>query len=109
MKNKKSYSPIGDYGLIGNLNTTALVSKQGSIDFLPFTRFDSPTVFGALLDNEKGGYFSIQVKDSEVNHKQLYLPETAILLTRYLTDEGIAEITDFMPVNTEGQLILVRK
>ncbi len=107
---KKTYSPIDDYGLIGNLNTTALVSKQGSIDFLPFTRFDSPTVFGALLDKQKGGFFSIDVKDREVNYKQLYLPDTAILLTRYLSGEGIAELTDFMPVCEDGnQLILVRK
>lgn len=110
MKNEKSYSPIEDYGLIGNLNTTALVSKQGSIDFLPFTRFDSPTVFGALLDKNNGGHFSIQVNDGEVNHKQLYLPDTAILLTRYLSDKGIAELTDYMPVAADGrQMVMVRK
>ena len=110
MKAKK-YSPIGDYGLIGNLSTTALVSKQGSIDFLPFTRFDSPTLFAGLLDKDKGGYFSIKVKDhKEVNHKQLYLPDTAILLTRYLTNDGIAELTDFMPLaEDENRLVLVRK
>ena len=109
MKTKK-YAPIEDYGLIGNLSTTALVSKQGSIDFLPFSRFDSPTLFGALLDKDKGGFFSIRVKDREVNHKQLYLPDTAILLTRYLTDDGIAELTDFMPLaEEEKRLVLVRK
>ena len=81
---QRKYFSIEDYGLIGNLNTTALVSKQGSIDFLPFTRFDSPTVFGALLDKDKGGFFSIDIEDREVNHKQLYLPDTAVLLTRYL-------------------------
>ena len=110
MAKKKKYTSIEDYGLIGNLNTTALVSKDGSIDFLPFTRFDSPTLFGAILDKDKGGYFSIAVKDTEANHKQLYLPDTAILLTRYLTNDGIAELTDFMPVMEEGtQLAVVRK
>ncbi len=110
MQSKNSYQAIEDYGLIGNLSTTALVSKQGSIDFLPFTRFDSPTVFAALLDKEKGGFFSIGVKDSEVNHKQMYLPDTAILITRYLTNDGIAELTDFMPLeNDENRLVLVRK
>ncbi|GET23310.1 glycoside hydrolase family 15 protein [Prolixibacter denitrificans] len=110
MSTTKNYSPIEDYGLIGNLNTTALVSKQGSIDFMPFSRFDSPTVFGALLDKEKGGFFSIEVKDGEVNHKQLYLPDTAVLLTRYHTKDGIAELTDFMPLaEEEKRLVLVRK
>ncbi len=110
MSTTKKYLPIEDYGLIGNLNTTALVSKQGSIDFMPFSRFDSPTLFGALLDSEKGGFFSIAVKDGEVNHKQLYLPDTAVLLTRYLTNDGIAELTDFMPLEEEeNRLVLVRK
>lgn len=109
MSQVKKYSAIEDYGLIGNLSTTALVSKQGSIDFLPFTRFDSPTLFGALLDKNKGGFFSISVKDREVNHKQLYLPDTAILLTRFLTDDGITELTDFMPLEEdEKRLVLVR-
>ncbi len=110
MQSKNSYLPIENYGLIGNLNTTALVSKRGSIDFMPFTRFDSPTVFAALLDNEKGGFFSIDVKDGEVNHKQLYLPDTAVLITRYLSQDGIAELTDFMPLEKEeNRLVLVRK
>lgn len=110
MENSKKHPLIEDYGLIGNLNTTALVSKQGSIDFLSYTRFDSPTIFGALLDREKGGFFSIEVECEQVNHKQLYLPDTAILLTRYLTNVGIAELTDFMPLEEEeNQFILVRK
>ncbi len=110
MKPLKGYSPIEDYGIIGNLNTTALVSKEGSIDFLPFTRFDAPTIFGALLDNNKGGHFSIDVKNGEVNRKQLYLPDTAVLLTRYLSNDGIAELTDFMPLTeNEKQFVLVRK
>ncbi len=111
MSDKKTgYLPIEDYGLIGNLNTTALISKVGSIDFLPYPRFDSPTLFGALLDTKKGGRFSIDVIHKDANHKQLYLPDTAILLTRYLTRNGIAELTDFMPpVSVEGRFILVRK
>ena len=110
MTNVKEYTPIEDYGVIGNLNTTALVSISGSIDFLPFTRFDSPTIFGALLDVEHGGSFSIDVLDVEVNHRQLYLPDTAVLLTRYLTSDGIAELTDFMPLTEkEDNLVLVRK
>ncbi|HKJ40616.1 MAG TPA: glycoside hydrolase family 15 protein [Sunxiuqinia sp.] len=110
MSNQREYLPIEDYGLIGNLHTTALVSKQGSIDFLPYTRFDSPTIFGSILDRKKGGHFSIEVADQEANHKQLYLPDTAVLLTRYLTNDGIAELTDFMPPHhLEGRFVLVRK
>lgn len=102
MKLPDHYCPIEDYGLIGNLETTALVSKQGSIDFLPYPRFDSPTLFTALLDRNNGGSFSIEIQCDEVNHKQLYLPDTAILITRYLTNVGIAELTDFMPADEEN-------
>ncbi|MGW8316760.1 MAG: glycoside hydrolase family 15 protein [Bacteroidales bacterium] len=108
----KTYMPIRDYGIIGNLNTTALVSKRGSIDYFPFSRFDSPTLFGALLDHEKGGSFSIDIVGQQVNYKQLYLPDTAILLTRYLSEQGIAELTDFMPplpVLKSQRLVLIRK
>ncbi|SER75481.1 Glucoamylase (glucan-1,4-alpha-glucosidase), GH15 family [Nitrosomonas sp. Nm51] len=110
MKTPNRYCPIEDYGLIGNLETAALVSKHGTIDFLPYARFDSPTIFAALLDRDKGGFFSIEIECEEVNHKQLYLPDTAILITRYLTNVGIAELTDFMPVNEENsRFALIRK
>ncbi|HEY9532965.1 MAG TPA: glycoside hydrolase family 15 protein [Mucilaginibacter sp.] len=92
------YLPIADYGVIGDLNTVALVGLNGSIDFMCFPDFDSPSLFAALLDKEKGGSFSIGPINEEYKSKQLYLPETNILLTRFLLDDGIAEITDFMPV-----------
>lgn len=91
------YQPIEDYGIIGDLNTVALVSKRGSIDFMCFPDFDSPTIFASLLDKERGGYFNLHPLLENINHKQLYLPETNVLLTRFLSDEGVAEITDFMP------------
>ncbi|MCO6476825.1 MAG: glycoside hydrolase family 15 protein [Phaeodactylibacter sp.] len=100
---RQDYPLISDYGLIGNLHTTALVSIDGSIDFMPFTRFDSPTIFAALLDREKGGSFRIEHTDSAVRLKQLYLPDTAVLLTRYLSEAGMAELTDFMPVKEEEE------
>jgi GH15 family glucan-1,4-alpha-glucosidase len=106
----KPFTAIEDYGIIGNLNTVALVSKSGSIDFMCFPQFDSPSLFAALLDNEKGGCFAIHPQLREVTHKQLYLPETAILITRFFSDEGIAEITDFMPIVTDKQnFSIVRK
>jgi pentatricopeptide repeat protein len=103
------YPAIEDYGLIGNLHTTALVSKFGSLDYLPFTRFDSPTIFAALLDKKKGGYWKISPNGEETTYKQLYLPETGILLTRFYTNKGIAELTDFMPINEHQEcLVLIR-
>ena len=101
MDKHSRYEPIEDYGIIGDLHTVALVSKRGSLDFMSYTRFDSPTVFAALLDVDKGGHFSIHPKLNDVDHKQMYLPDTAVLVTRFLADDGIAEITDFMPVNPD--------
>jgi GH15 family glucan-1,4-alpha-glucosidase len=92
------FYPIEDYGVIGNMRSIALVGTHGSIDFFCFPRFDSPTVFAALLDPEKGGFFCIQPELDGENSKQLYLPETNVLMTRFLSETGIAEITDFMPI-----------
>lgn len=93
-----AYQPIENYGVIGDLNTIALVGLSGSIDFMCFPDFDSPTIFAALLDDKKGGYFEICPVFQEMKTKQLYLPDTNVLLTRFLSNEGVGEITDFMPV-----------
>lgn len=103
----KEYQPIEDYAIIGDLHTVALVGKNGSIDWCCIPRFDSPSVFGALLDAGKGGSFCISPQfsnDTRIGHKQLYLPETNILITRFLTAEGVGEITDFMPVKLSRQV-----
>jgi GH15 family glucan-1,4-alpha-glucosidase len=93
------YQPIGDYALIGDLHTVALVGKNGSLDWCCLPRFDSPSVFGALLDADKGGFFCIAPSDmSEVRCQQLYLPESNILLTRFLSEDGVGEMTEFMPI-----------
>ena len=92
------YQPIENYAVIGDLDTIALVGRHGSIDFLCFPHFDSPSVFAALLDAEKGGYFKISPQHDNIKYKQLYLPETNVLLTRFLGHQGVGEITDFMPV-----------
>lgn len=94
----EKYQPIENYGVIGDLNTVALVGLNGSIDFLCFPDFDSPTVFASLLDSEKGGYFKIAPQNNKAKHKQLYLPDTNVLLTRFLQKGGVGEVTDFMPV-----------
>lgn len=93
-----SYQPIENYGVIGDLNTIALVGLNGAIDFMCFPNFDSPTIFAALLDEKKGGTFNISPQFAGMKTKQLYLPDTNVLLTRFLSTEGVGEITDFMPV-----------
>ncbi|GHO80578.1 glucoamylase [Ktedonobacter sp. SOSP1-85] len=97
------YLPIEAYGMIGDLYTVALVGKNGSIDWCCLPDFDSPSVFGALLDAEKGGAFRIApVGEEPLSTKQLYFPETNILITRFMTSEGIGEVTDFMPIKRRG-------
>jgi GH15 family glucan-1,4-alpha-glucosidase len=100
------YKPIEDYGIIGDLHTAALVGIDGSIDWCCLPHFDSPSVFGAILDHEKGGYFKIGAL-APATRKQLYLPETNVLITRIFGAEGIAEVIDFMPIEPrtiEGKL-----
>ena len=93
-----SYQPIENYGIIGDLSTIALVGLNGSIDFMCFPEFDSPSIFASLLDEHQGGYFSIIPEFKKMKTKQLYLPDTNVLLTRFLSSEGVGEITDLMPV-----------
>ena len=98
-----SFEPIENYGVIGNMRSIALVGVNGSIDFLCYPNFDSPTVFAALLDDERGGCFQIQPQLKKRRVRQLYLPDTNILLTRFLAEEGVAELTDYMPIGTDGE------
>src|SRR5438874_6846352 len=97
------YAPIGEYGVIGDLFTVALVGMDGSIDFLCLPYFDSPSVFAALVDSERGGRFQIAPILGSAARKQLYLPDTNVLLTRFLDANGVAEVSDFMPVEDAGQ------
>ena len=96
------YPDISDHGLIGDLQTAALVTTEGCIDFFCCPRFDSPSVFCALLDADKGGYFQIKPATDNYVTKQLYLPNTAILITRFMTPDGVGEVQDFMPVIEGG-------
>ena len=96
------YPNISDHGLIGDLQTCALVTSDGTVDFFCCPRFDSPSIFASLLDAERGGYFSIKPAADGYVTKQLYLPNTAMLITRFMTPDGVGEVLDFMPV-IEGQ------
>ena len=92
------YPNISEHGLIGDLQTAALVTSDGTVDFFCCPRFDSPSVFASLLDAGHGGYFSIKPIGDGYVTKQLYLPNTAMLMTRFMTPDGVGEVLDFMPV-----------
>jgi GH15 family glucan-1,4-alpha-glucosidase len=92
------YAPIADHGLIGDLRTVALVDTNGTIDWFCSPRFDSPSVFAALLDATRGGYFKLTPSSEGLATRQLYFPDTNVLITRFLTPEGVGEVMDFMPV-----------
>jgi len=91
------YQPIENYGMIGDMHTVALVGIDGAIDWLCVPDFDSPSVFAAILDDQKGGTFRIAPVGDDVTCKQFYWPETNVLITRFLAPGGAAELTDFMP------------
>jgi len=92
------YPNIGDHGLIGDLQTAALVTTDGTVDWFCYPRFDSPSVFASLLDADRGGHFSIRPDRDDYVTKQLYLPDSAILITRFMTADGVGEVHDFMPI-----------
>ena len=96
-----AYQPIEKYGIIGDMQTVALVGINGSIDWFCYPSFDSPSVFGAILDDQKGGRFIVSpVAPGEVTHKQFYWPDTNVLVTRFYAQAGVAEMIDFMPVGS---------
>ncbi|WP_405884797.1 glycoside hydrolase family 15 protein [Streptomyces sp. NBC_01136] len=92
------YPPIADHGLVGDLQTAALVSSQGVIDWFAAPRFDSPSIFASLLDHDEGGYFLLSPEHPEGTWKQLYYPDTAVVVTRFMSPDGVGEIIDHMPV-----------
>ncbi|MBV8780504.1 MAG: glycoside hydrolase family 15 protein, partial [Phycisphaerae bacterium] len=96
-----AYLPIEDYGVVGNMHTAALIGRNGSVDWLCLPDFDSPSVFCAILDEKIGGHFSIHPANHDGLGKQFYLPETNILITRFLLSEGVLEIMDYMPVGLD--------
>ena len=96
------YLPIAEHGLIGDLHTVALVGTDGTIDWCCLPGVDSPSVFAAILDADRGGYFRIAPEDGSTQVKQLYLPSTNVLLTRLFGSAGVVEVVDFMPVAAEA-------
>lgn len=96
------YLPIAEHGLIGDLHSAALIATDGSVDWYCCPRFDSPSVFGAILDADKGGLFRIAPEHGGWISKQLYLPDTNVLITRFLMAGGVGEVQDFMPPPQTG-------
>ncbi len=98
-----AYQPIENHGIIGNMRTAALIAVDGSIDWFCFPHFDSPSVFAAILDDKKGGRFQITSTHKGVRYKQLYWPDTNVLVTRFLCHDGVGELQDFMPVGASAR------
>jgi len=92
------YPNISDHGLIGDLQTAALVTTDGVLDWFCCPRFDSPSVFASLLDADRRGFYRIAPDRDDYVSRQLYFPDTAILVTRFMTADGVGEVHDFMPV-----------
>jgi GH15 family glucan-1,4-alpha-glucosidase len=89
---------IENHGIVGNLRTAALIGLDGGVNFLCWPQFDSPSIFASLLDDQRGGCFELIPLLDDPRHRQLYLPDTNVLLTRFLSANGVAEISDFMSI-----------
>lgn len=94
------YKPIESYGIIGNLETCALVGRDGSIDWCCFPYLESSSVFAALLDDDRGGRFAVRPAD-QYESEQQYMDRTNVLQTTFHTDSGETTITDFMPLSSQ--------
>ncbi|QJU54089.1 glycoside hydrolase family 15 protein [Herbiconiux sp. KACC 21604] len=100
--------PIADYALIGDCHTAALVGTDGSIDWLCLPRFDSASTFGALLGTEEHGRWVVAPADPGATSTRSYLDDTFVLVTRWQTEQGVAEVVDFMPMGA-GRAEVVRR
>jgi GH15 family glucan-1,4-alpha-glucosidase len=97
------YLPIADHGIIGDLHTVALVGANGTIDWYCCPSFDSPSVFASIVDKEKGGFYRISPAEDDWTSRQLYFPDTNVLITRFFTDQGVGEGQAFMPIARTGE------
>jgi GH15 family glucan-1,4-alpha-glucosidase len=102
---ENDYLPIAEHGIIGDLHSIALVGTDGTIDWYCCPRFDSPSVFGSILDAGKGGHYRIAPATGDWTPKQLYFPDTNVLITRFLTPDGVGEVQDFMPIQPAGAAV----
>ncbi|MDQ1481337.1 MAG: hypothetical protein QOI44_2198, partial [Actinomycetota bacterium] len=103
-----AFLPIAEHGVIGDMHSVALVGTDGTIDWYCPERFDAPSVFGALLDPARGGHYRIAPTAPGAQAKQLYFPDTNVLITRFLSSDGVGEVQDFMPVGSSPQQLVRR-
>ena len=103
-ESKHGFPAIGDYAIVGDCRSAALISKRGSLDWLCWPRFDSPSIFAALLDRKRGGHWSISPTGS-YSVQRRYIPNTNVLETRFVTSRGIAVLTDLMPVRENSTMV----
>jgi GH15 family glucan-1,4-alpha-glucosidase len=103
-----AYLPIAEHGLVGDLHTVALVGTTGTIDWYCCPAFDSPSVFGSILDAGEGGYYALRPEGDDWSSKQLYFPDTNILITRFFTPGGVGEVQDFMPIEPVDRVTMHR-
>jgi GH15 family glucan-1,4-alpha-glucosidase len=95
---RHAYLPIAEHGLVGDLHTVALVGTTGTIDWYCCPAFDAPSVFGCILDAARGGFYALRPEGDTWRSRQLYFPDTNILITRFFTSDGVGEVQDFMPI-----------
>ncbi len=95
---ESDYLPIAEHGLVGDLHTVALIGTNGTIDWYCCPAFDAPSVFGSILDKDKGGFYALRPLAEDWDAKQLYFPDTNVLITRFFTEGGVGEVQDFMPI-----------
>src|SRR5512141_2571181 len=88
---------IEDYALLGDLQTAALISREGSVDWLCFPRFDSGACFASLLGTERNGHWTLAPTDWKREVSRRYVLDTLILETEWRTSDGVVRVTDFMP------------
>ena len=98
------YLPIAEHGMIGDLHTIALVGTDGRIDWYCCPAFDAPSVFGAILDKDRGGSYAIRPAGGDWTSRQLYFPDTNVLITRFFTPGGVGEVQDFMPIEAQPEM-----
>ena len=103
-------SPIDAHGIIGDMRSAALVNDKGSVDFFCWPEFDSPSIFCSLLDTPEAGIFQLSPDLPDARREQIYLPDTNVLQTRWLSDRAVVEVTDLLPVgDTEDDLPLLMR
>jgi GH15 family glucan-1,4-alpha-glucosidase len=104
-------SAIDAHGIIGDMRSAALVNDKGSVDFFCWPEFDSPSIFCSLLDTPEAGIFQLAPDLPDARRERIYLPDTNVLQTRWLSDRAVVEVTDLLPIgDTEDDLpLLIRR